>query len=254
MFDALDNFRDFGGYPTRNGRRTVTGRLYRSAHHAEVSDADLDRLHNLGVSVFVDLRRTSERTRMPCRRPPRFAGLTIENDIGADEGDAWLAFIEETPDLTADAFRGHMRDFYRDAAFEARHIDLFSRYFDALATADGAVLIHCAAGKDRTGILAALTHHVANVAHEHVIHDYLLTNEDPAMDRRVRSVARYVANATGRELDDATILAGLRVEAEFLELALGEISRRASSIDAYLEEILGVTPGKRQAILERILA
>ena len=61
----------------------------------------------------------------------------------------------------------------------------FRRYFQALAAAEGPVLIHCAAGKDRTGILAALTHHLVGVHADDIVADYLLTNDLLAIDRRI---------------------------------------------------------------------
>ena len=72
------------------------------------------------------------------------------------------------------------------AALEARHIDLFSRYFHALAEAPGPVLIHCAGGKDRTGILAALTHHIAGVMRQDIVEDYLHTNRPETFERAAK--------------------------------------------------------------------
>ena len=77
--------------------------------------------------------------------------------------------------LTAASFRAYMFDYYREAPFNERMVDLYSRYFEILATAEEPVLIHCAAGKDRTGILAALTHHLAGVHRDDLMADYLAT-------------------------------------------------------------------------------
>ena len=67
-FDALDNFRDYGGYDTAAGRALRSGRLFRSAHQASVSAADLERLAALDLGVVVDLRRPVERRRQPSKR------------------------------------------------------------------------------------------------------------------------------------------------------------------------------------------
>ena len=197
--EGVDNFRDYGDYRTAAGRRIRPGRLYRSANHAMATDADLDTIAALGLAVIVDLRRPEERRRTPSRRPADCAARVVTSDIdeNPDEPDPWLTFLKGS-DLTAASFRAYLVDYYRAAPYTPRHIDLFSRYFRALAEADGPVLIHCAAGKDRTGILAALTHHLAGVHRDDITEDYLLTNDPARFERRAPMVLEHLAEATGR--------------------------------------------------------
>ncbi|HEX6865789.1 MAG TPA: tyrosine-protein phosphatase, partial [Caulobacteraceae bacterium] len=163
-FEGVENFRDFGGY--RAGDRALKrGLLYRSAHHGAATERDLEAIRDIGLSVIVDLRRPNERERDPCRRWQGFAAAVIENDIGQVHDDPWHLFIANS-DLSEESFRRYMVDYYREAPFVERHVDLYARYFQALAKTEGPVLIHCAAGKDRTGILAALTHHLAGVSED----------------------------------------------------------------------------------------
>src|SRR5690606_38048218 len=138
------NFRDYGDYASAAGRRIAGGRLLRSAHHARASDADLERLAGLGLAAVLDLRRPSQRRDQPSRRPPGFAGLVVES-AHDDGGEAPHITFLKTADLTVDAGRAFMTGTYRELPFEPAHLDLFGRYFRALAEADGAVLIHCAA-------------------------------------------------------------------------------------------------------------
>src|SRR5579871_2273188 len=142
--EGVDNFRDFGGYAARDGRRLKSGRLYRSAHHGGATDEDLETMHALGIAVVVDLRRGEERERMPSRRHAAFAGRLIENDTNDAIADPWMEFVKGS-DASEAAFRGYLSDYYRNAPYQDRHIDLFRRYFQALAEADGPILIHCAA-------------------------------------------------------------------------------------------------------------
>ena len=83
-FDALDNFRDYGDYATAAGRRIAPGRLFRSAHQARVSDADLDRFAAFDIGTIVDLRRQGERRDQPSKRPVGWAGQVFESDLGFD--------------------------------------------------------------------------------------------------------------------------------------------------------------------------
>ena len=252
-FDALDNFRDYGDYASAAGRRIAGGRLFRSAHHARASDADLARLADLGIAAVVDLRRPGERRDQPSRRPPGFAGLVIESDHDDGREAPHITFLK-TADLTVDAGRRFMTETYRELPFEPSHLDLFGRYFRALAEADGPVLIHCAAGKDRTGLLAALTHHLLGVHPDDMIEDYLLTNTAVDLAGRAPGIARQLEAITGRPAAHDAVVAFLGVEPVYLETALAEIVARAGSIDAWLEQALGVDAGLRDRIGERLAA
>ena len=250
-FEAIENFRDFGDYGAGE-RRIKQGVLYRAAHQAEATDADLEALAALGLAVVVDLRRPNERERSPSRRPQGFAALVIENDIGGEHDDPWHTFIK-TSDLSTRAFNDYMVDYYREAPFVDRHVDLYSRYFQALATADGPVLIHCAAGKDRTGILAALTHHVAGVHEDDIFADFLLTNDPERFARRVPLMRQVIEDMTGRKATDEALTTALGVEQHYLETAFASIHDRHPSLDDYLEKVLGVDAKTRAAIEARIL-
>ncbi len=251
-FDALDNFRDYGDYAA-GGRRLARGRLFRSAHQARVTDADLERLAALGIGTVVDLRRPGERRDQPSRRPVGWAGQVLASDLGADGEAPHITFLR-TSDLTIDAGRRFMTEVYRELPFEPAHLDLFARYFRALGEAEGAVLIHCAAGKDRTGTLAALTHRLLDVHPDDMIADYLLTNTAVDLDGLAPKVARQLKAMTGRDPSHDAVVAFLGVEPVYLETALAEIRARHGSIDAYLEQALGVDARLRDRIGERLSA
>ncbi|HEY1560605.1 MAG TPA: tyrosine-protein phosphatase [Caulobacteraceae bacterium] len=251
-FEGLDNFRDFGGFPAAGGKRLKAGRLYRSASHGRATDADLEALHALGISVIVDLRRQAERQRDPSRRHPEFACEVIASEAGYDEGDSWVDHIT-TSDLSPESFRAYMLGYYRDAPFNPRIVDLYRRYFEALAGVDGPVLIHCAAGKDRTGILAALTHHVAGVAPEHMLADYLATNDPVRLERRLPQVTQAIFEHTGRTLAPQTVMIAMGVEGAYLEAAFAAMSGRFGDVDGYLAEALSVGPDIKAAVRARLL-
>ncbi len=252
-FDALDNFRDYGDYASAAGRRIAGGRLFRSAHHARASEADLERLSGLGLAAVVDLRRPGERRDQPSRRPPGFAGQVIESahDDGAEAPH--ITFLK-TADLTIDAGRRFMTDTYRELAFDPAHIDLFTRYFRVLSEADGPVVIHCAAGKDRTGLLAALTHHLLGVHRDDMVEDYLLTNAAVDLAGRAPAIARQLETMTGRPVAHDAVVAFLGVEPVYLDTAMAEITARHGSVEAYLEQALGVDATLHDRIGERLSA
>jgi protein tyrosine/serine phosphatase len=250
-FEAIDNFRDFGDYAAGH-RRLHAGRLYRSGSHARATDADLEKLGALGLRLIVDLRRANEREREPSRRWSGFEGQVIENDIGQETADEWHTFIQ-TSDLTQTSFHAYMMDYYAKAPFQARHVDLYRRYFQAVAETEGPILVHCAAGKDRTGIICALTHHVAGVHDDDIVEDYLLTNDPERLERRLPQIREAVREATGRVADDAALMTAMRVEAEYLEEAFRVMREAHGSIDGYLDEVLDLNPALRERLHDRLL-
>ena len=249
--EGIDNFRDYGDYPVAGGRRLKRGVLYRSAGHSRATDADLARMAALEIAVVVDLRRREERERDPSRRPAGFAGVVIANEHPHEE-DSWRDHVS-SGDLTAQSSRDYMIDYYRKAPFDERHIDLFTRYFIALAEQGGPILIHCAAGKDRTGILAALTHHIAGVHPDDITADYLLTNNAVRMAERLPMIAQFITEISGQVPDDDAVLTVMGVDTIYLDTAFAAIAGRFGGTDAYLEQALGVTPALREALVNRLV-
>eukprot|EP01034_Spumella_vulgaris_P000581 gene581-766_t len=117
----------------------------------------------------------------------------------------------------------------------------------------GIVVFHCTAGKDRTGILCALTHHIAGVHHDDIIADYLLTNDEERFARRLPLFAAHVEELTGRRPSDEAMRTTMGVEAEYLDRAFEAMRRENGGLDGYLREALGVDAARRAAVERRIL-
>jgi protein-tyrosine phosphatase len=250
-FDGIENFRDFGGYDTASGRPVKRGLLYRSANHAYASDADLARMRDLGLAAIIDLRRTEERTREPSKRWPGFGAAVVENDILSNHAD-WAQSMKGA-EVNAQWFFDDGMGYYRRAPFEARHIDLFTRYFQTLASADGAIVVHCAAGKDRTGLICALTHHVLGVSADDIMADYLLTNDESRMARKMAFLGPWLRDTVGKTVDEAGLRVAVSVNAAYLETAFAVIREAHGSIDGYLTDALGVDGALRGRLQARLL-
>jgi protein tyrosine/serine phosphatase len=250
MLTGVTNFRDFGGYRVGDGHRIKRGRLYRSARPALATEADQAIIHGLGLSAIVDLRRGSERRGHPTGDwSARYE--MIVSDLGGDD-DPWPARLRASGG-TAEEIRAYLFEFYRTAPFEDRHIDLFSRYFRTLAAIDGAVLVHCAGGKDRTGIAVALTHTLLGVDPADIMSDFLLTNRLWSYDDHGAAVSRAMSEEAGRPLDEPAVRAAMELLPDYLDTALDAISERSGSVDAYLRDVLNVDAAIRSAILERLV-
>lgn len=251
-FEGIDNFRDFGGYDTACGRGLKPGLLFRSANHSYATEADLQALRDLGVRVIVDLRRPMERAREPSKRWTDFDGHVVENDHEVEDKD-WTVLLKQAETLDADYFREDSLGFYRAAPFEDRHIDLFGRYFRSLAEADGGVVVHCAAGKDRTGMICALTHHLAGVHRDDTLADFLATNHPEKIVKRVEFLGPWIHDLTGRVVDEEALKVAVSVHEAYLDAAFEKIAETSGSVDAYLEQVLGVDAELRGRIEQRIL-
>ena len=182
--DSIHNLRDYGGYRTADGAHVKTGLLFRSGHHADASDSDLETVAALDLAHVIDLRGDSERARHKCKRPEGFAG-----EVLYFEGEtAGLAPHLEAAEGGVDAAGAHaaMVSLYGALPDRTGLNWVLRRYFEALASGKGASLVHCAAGKDRTGIAVDLLHHMLRVHPDDAMHDYLLTNHSPAMKSGLR--------------------------------------------------------------------
>ena len=250
-FQAIENFRDFGGYETVHGRPLKRGLLYRSANHAYATEADLEQMRALGVAAIIDLRRTEERTREPSKRWADFQAQIVENDIASEHPDWAETMKGATP--TADWFLQDGINYYRRGPFEARHVDLWSRYFQTLANAPGAIVVHCAAGKDRTGMICALTHHIAGVSDDDTMTYFLETNNEARMARKMSFLGPWLKETTGHVVGDDALRVAVGVHADYLNTAFEVIRERHGSIDGYLADVLGVDEALRSRLHERLL-
>jgi protein tyrosine/serine phosphatase len=251
-FEGIENFRDFGDYGSRFGGRVVASRLFRSGHFAKATAADLATIEGLQVALIADLRRPTERANDPAARLALFTGQVIDNNIRDMAEGPHIAFMRQT-DMSVPSIRRYLTDYYSRAPFEARYRDLFARYFQALAGLDGAAWVHCTAGKDRTGILVALTHDVLGVAESDLAADFLLTNEVMEVERRLPAYGPKLEKMIGRVPSEAAIRCFLGVEWEHLAATFVAIRTQCGSTEEYVVKYLGVEAGAVAAMRERLL-
>ncbi len=236
--ENVRNFRDFGGYDSRYGGRVRMGRLYRSGHHAEATADDLAKMDALGIHVQADLRRPDEREKQKSRlRVPQ----VITNDGGRESEAPHMRFLTQVA-VDAAAADEWMGEYYEKAPFKAHHQALFRDWFVHLAEAPGeaAGLVNCAAGKDRTGILCALTHHVLGVGEADVRADYELTNEAVGVNQRLPEAAAYFNQMIGKSYPEEVYRPFMGVHLKYFDRAFAAINARAGSVDAYLVDVLKV--------------
>lgn len=243
--DGVHNFRDYGGYETASGARVKHGLLWRSAQHGDASDADLDAIHGLGITKVIDLRGPSERNAKPCRRHQDFAAEVLAHP---DE-TAGLALHTEAADgvVTAAEARAAMIRLYQGIAFRPNLVPMLKTFFDVLEKGSGPSLVHCVAGKDRTGWAVAMAQHALGVSRDVIMEDYLLTNTAGNIEARIAAGAVQIREKHGAISDD-TIRALMGVDADYLNAALQAAESAHGSLDRYLEEIMGFDAERRDKL------
>jgi protein-tyrosine phosphatase len=177
-FDGAHNFRDLGGYAAGDGRPIRWGRLYRADGLHRLSAADLERIRELGVRTVIDLRSEGEIVERG-GFPPDFRGVRVHHQPVLDA--TWTSSPRPSFAGTDDPATAFLVWAYRQMIDDAG--PRFAAAIELLARpASLPAVFHCAAGKDRTGLLAALVLGVLGVDDEVIAADYQLT--EPAMARR----------------------------------------------------------------------
>lgn len=219
------NFRDLGGYPTANGGRTKWRLVFRSDALHRLTHEDVAAVQELGVRTVFDLRRQEECDREPGPLPAVHLELPSQNPLDvADlrsrrDGERWL-----------------LEDYLHMLASGAT---VFGRLFGFLADADdGVAVFHCAGGKDRTGMAAALLLAALGVDRQVVLDDYELTNRYRGVDH-VPQVVDLFADAGIARAAAEGMLSAPRWAMEEALLALDE---RYGGIESYL-----AGPGRMEA-------
>ena len=236
--EGASNCRDLGGYRGRDGRQVRWRRMLRSDHLARLTDADRAVLRDLGLARTLDFRGVEERAGAAYAIDGvAHHALTIEPSVA----QRMHALAADRSRLTVPAVRALMVELY--LSFVDTHAHRFAEMFGHVLQAEGTVLFHCTAGKDRTGFAALLLLSALGVDRQTILDDYLLTNAV----YRPPFVAR-----TGDAADEALAVIW-RVEEDYLRAALQAIDRVHGGMDGYLRHRIGLGAAEFEALAYRFL-
>ena len=238
------NFRDLGGQPAGDGRRVRHGRLYRSEAIPTLAPQEAARLAALGIRVVCDLRSKAERSRAAGHWPG--SGATVlPMDVVADfRADAHpLAALRDDPGETG-AVALMTGTYEALPAACAPHLALL---FDRLVQGDTPLLIHCTAGKDRTGFVVAMLLHALGVPEDAIMTDYLRSGECPS-PAVVAGTRRFMEAVLGNVVQESALIALAGVRPAYLAASHARIRRDHGSVALYLREAAGLDE-ERQARL-----
>jgi protein-tyrosine phosphatase len=248
---TLVNLREIGGLPTADGRRMKTGLLFRSADLSRLSKKEQSILDRLHIRLICDLRSDKERQANPNRLPVPWTGQAVSIPIDANiQGlTRRQALSYLTGSFGDQEFEVFNHTMYHAIAFD--HLTQVKAIFELISQASNLpALIHCTAGKDRTGFLAALIQLVVGVPRETVLEDYLLTNSyyEPQVQRYSRKI-RWMTLFRAKPERIRQVFAA---KPEFLEEVLDEMVQVYGTVEEYLERGCGV-PASRLSELRKIL-
>jgi protein-tyrosine phosphatase len=232
------NFRDLGGYRTRDGATVRPHHIFRSDHLGNLAAQDVQLLSGkLREKVKVlDLRGVAERETAVCAWPGvPVHSLAIEPTIVQVLAD----LTDAGHKLTRADVVHHMQDTYRGFVRDNTH--RFAALFGHLLESDGPLVFHCTAGKDRTGFAAALILLALGVPEDEVMRDYMLTNERLQPKSEWRGLTPEVASVL------------YRVQPEFLVAAFEAVDQKFGGLEAYFRDGLGLREAQRARLEELYL-
>jgi protein-tyrosine phosphatase len=251
--EAIHNFRDFGGYQTQNGMRIKDGLLFRSGELSRATDADLDSLSSLGIKTIFDLRSEDERRSRPDRVPVAkaftFFNLPMRPIIDYHARSLRRLFSlmfghERRIDYVAESHKA-----YREYAIS--YLPQLKTLFQRISNPENLpVLIHCSAGKDRTGVVASLVQLVLGVSVGTAMDDYLKTNA--LLDTYTEEIFRQLRKLAYFGIPWRMYSPLFVARPEYLNAALTQVRQEFGAIDEWFRRGLGFSERERVALVSAL--
>ncbi|TLQ05718.1 tyrosine-protein phosphatase [Pediococcus stilesii] len=237
------NFRELGGYTTQDGKTTKWNKLIRSGKLAGLSTDDMTFLENYGVKYDVDFRSPEEKSKFPDQVPAN-AEYTFDPVFPVDETQSTKQTDELQRKMNIDATSGlvEMRRVYRDVINQPHAQKAYRKFFDVLlsnSATNSALLFHCTAGKDRTGMGAVFLLSALNVDEDTIKADYLLTNRASKSFQDGIIMDLKLQNKNSAFIQSIRALQSVNIS--YYNSAMDEIKKLSGSMDGYLREYLQLT-------------
>ena len=251
------NFRDLGGYQSEDGRTVRWGQVYRSGVMAGLTDADYRYLSGLGIGTVCDFRAVEERAHEPTDwRAGEIDYIAWDYSGAEGDGEAFFA-VFQNPDVTPDDIAQMMTGFYHQIAYD--HQGRFAVMFDRLAKGDVPLAFNCSAGKDRTGVAAALLLTALGVPRDTVVADYAMTEKvvdfmaEFGLEGGAVSVDENAPYAFLLQLPPEVVQPLMRSDPRYIEAMFKQVEQDHGSVLAYIQTELGVDDDELESIRARLL-
>ena len=243
VLQGAANFRDLGGYKTKDGRHVKWGEIYRSADISKLTDADLAILKDRRINYDVDFRGHQESAQAPDRMNPGTDYILCP--AGSDSLGNWMKGIGALKGKKAgDSL---MTIFYSNTTYLT---DRYKPFFDKLLglPADQSLLFHCTAGKDRTGIAAALLLYALGVPYNTITADYTATNYYRAAENK-----KAVKGMAAMHMDKDVAATMMGADKQYIDATFAAINKQYGSIDSFLKNQIGLDDQKMAILKNKFL-
>lgn len=253
QLQGTPNFRDLGGTKSTDGRSIRPRLLLRSEGPFYLTPGDIDTLHGLGIKLVCDLRSDGERVSAPngwcVGKPVELLNFQGSADLRAAGNDAWEALRADPSAKGAE--RAMLHNYKSMPWVMAPHLRImFDKIIDEKALP---LLIHCTAGKDRTGFVVAILLLALGIPEETIMADYMLSARH--IDHRFADgIVEAFTESFGFSPSPDTVVGMISLDRSYLEASFASAAEEAGSIDGYLEKNLGLTPIRLVQLREILLA
>lgn len=236
------NLRDLGGYQTVDGRTVKWGKLFRSDALARLSKNDISYLQNSGLKTILDYRSADEIAKSP---DPVIPGVKNINDPVLKSGVPTFDIFSLDMEGLDNVFQQ-----IQTAMVEQPDAEAYKTLFNLLLDENNTALLqHCTAGKDRTGLGSALVLLALGVPEDTVLNDYMLSNNPAYIQKQLDSMASILKTDQQRQV----VAALYGVKKEWLQTSLDQIKTHYGSYDAYFTQVMGLTAKDRQKLKDMYL-
>ena len=233
---SIANFRDAGGLASRSGGTIQRGRLFRCGAPATVTPDDMAKLRALAFGLIADLRYVGEQAHQPSVWPEDWAGRITTYAGPADRDAPHMEFLRAGT-MTMETSRQCYEQVYREVPFDPAYQAVFGRVMRGLAEGHGPMLVHCSAGKDRTGMIVALIHHALGASRDDITENFLLSNQAAGLVDQAEIFCARLKERFDHDVPLEVMQHALSVDESYLDVFFQELTDRAGSLDNYLESL-----------------
>lgn len=227
------NFRDMGGFENKEGKHIKWGKVFRADDLHSLTSADLTYLNSIPLRSVIDFRSPAEIKEGPDKLPPLATEYTLSIAPGNLNADA----VSDLAKMSTEQIAGFMEEMNRAFSTDPSIIKQYKTYFELLQNeTDTPLLFHCTAGKDRTGMAAALFLYALGVDEEIIMNDYLASNNYLG-DKFAAYTAKY-----------PQLIPLFEVKKEYLQAGIDQIKKDHTTVENYLTTILNVDLDKMKQL------
>lgn len=257
----VTNFRDIGGYLTEGGKTVKHGQFYRCAGLSKLDESDFEILKDLNLKIIVDFRSKAEKEKEPDIVPPECEYYHYSGIVTMDDPNDMVNKFGGSMDMKAAVMSILQKKIDMPNPMEyltgcyttmAEYSQSFKALFDLIkSNPDKPIAFHCSAGKDRTGVAAALILLSLGASEETAMEDYLLSNlhRKAENDGVIESLKKYSSD----EKFLGVVRSMLEVNGELLNAYFSKVKELYGDWDNYFEKALGLSKADRRELKERYL-